>query len=128
MNGTIDSWLAFWLAELTEPPAHPGYAALFVAFLTAATVATYTFRGIPHWIIESQQSRLLRWSSAVISILAMGGAGILVLQLMRVSFVSRRVWLALVVIALTIQLGTLAIAGWRAFRSAPRPTSDVAFD
>jgi hypothetical protein len=121
----MDSWISFWLAELTEPPASPIYLVLFVAFLVLGTLGIYAFRGIPHWIIESRQSRLLRVFAANIAIVALIGASILVLQSMSVPLVSRRLWLGLAVLVLGLHL--LALLGLRRWLRR-RPSSDSGSD
>ena len=106
----MDAWIAFWLADLSEPPSNPIYLALFVLFLVLSTAAIYAFRGIPHWIIDSPRTRLLRWSAAVTAVLGIAGASVLVLQSMSVPLVSRRMWLALVVVLLAIHFVVLALS------------------
>src|SRR5215208_4897784 len=76
----MDSWISFWLADLTEPPASPIYLALFIQL-----------------IIEGPQSRFLRLACASLAILAIAGASILVLQSMSVPVVSRRIWLGVII-------------------------------
>jgi hypothetical protein len=105
----MDSWISFWLAELHEPLSSPVYLVLFVAFIILATLGIYTFRGIPHWIIESRQSRLLRLFAANIAMLALIGAAVLVLQSMSVPVVSKRLWLGIVLLVLLLHL--LALLG-----------------
>lgn len=105
----MDSWIAFWLADLTEPLSSPIYLALFLAFLILGTLGIYAFRGIPHWIIESHQSRVLRLFAANIAIVAVIGASVLVFQSMGVPVVSRRLWVGIVVLVLALHL--LALLG-----------------
>jgi hypothetical protein len=107
----MDSWIAFWLADFSEPPANPLYLLLFVGFVIVGSLAMYAFRGIPSWVIESRESRLLRLSVANIAAVAITGGGILVLQSMSVPVVSRRVWLAAIVVVLALHfLGLLVVA------------------
>jgi hypothetical protein len=109
----MDFWISFWFAELSEPPASPIYLALFIQFIIVGAAAIYAFRGIPHWIIESPQSRFLRLACASMAILAIAGASILVLQSMSVPVVSRRIWLGLVIGVLCLHL--LAFVALRRF-------------
>src|SRR4051794_6362284 len=109
----MDSWISFWLADLSEPPASPIYLVLFIQFIIVGTAAIYAFRGIPHWTIESPQSRFLRLTSATMALLAIAGASILVLQSMSVPVVSRRIWLGVVVGLLCLHF--LALIALRRF-------------
>jgi hypothetical protein len=113
----MDTWIAFWLADFSEPPSNPVYLALFAVFLILGTAAIYTFRGIPHWIIDSPRTRVLRSSAAVGALLSIVGASILVLQAMSVPVVSRRIWLAVIVILLGVHFVLFALV---ARRSVPR--------
>jgi hypothetical protein len=105
----MDSWISFWLAELTEPLSSPVYLVMFVAFLVFATLGIYGFRGIPHWVIESPQSRLLRLLLANIAIVSLFGAAVLVLQTTGVPFANRRIWFGIAVLVLLGHL--LALVG-----------------
>src|SRR5512132_1526831 len=98
----MDAWVAFWLTDFSEPPANPLYLVLFVVFALVSSLAIYTFRGIPNWLIESRESRLLRLFSANIAALATTGACLLVLLSMSVPVVSRRIWLAAIVVVLAL--------------------------
>jgi hypothetical protein len=123
----MDSWISFWLAELTEPLSSPLYLVLFVAFVLLATLGIYAFRGIPHWIIESRQSRVLRLFAANVAMISLLGAGVLVLQSMSVPFVNRRIWLGIVVLMLLGHLLALCGLGGRLLRrSASHEGSDMA--
>ena len=107
----MDSWISFWLAELTTPPASPIYLALFIVFLVLSVLGIYVFRGIPHWIIDSRESQLLRLFAANIALVALLGGAVLVLQSMSVPLVSRRIWVGLVVLILALHLVALAALG-----------------
>jgi hypothetical protein len=84
---------------------------LFVAFLILATLGIYAFRGIPHWIIESPQSRLLRLFAGNIAVVALLGAAVLVLQSMSVPVISRRLWLGIVILVLMSHFVALLVLG-----------------
>jgi hypothetical protein len=122
----MDSWISFWLADLHEPLSSPIYLMLFVAFLILATLGIYTFRGIPHWIIESRQSRLLRLFAANIAILALAGAAVLVLQSTSVPVVSKRLWLGIIVLGLLLHLVVLLGLGRFLVRRGTSGGSDLA--
>ncbi|HEX3244464.1 MAG TPA: hypothetical protein VHX16_03565 [Chloroflexota bacterium] len=120
----MDSWVAFWLTDFSEPPANPLYLVLFVVFVLVSSLALYTFRGIPNWIIESRESRLLRLFSANIAVVATAGACLLVLQSMSVPVVSRRIWLAVIVVVLALHfLGLLVVV--RFFLRRPRSPASL---
>jgi hypothetical protein len=121
----MDSWISFWLAELTEPLSSLIYVIMFVAFLVFATLGIYGFRGIPHWVIESPQTRLLRLLLANIAIVSLFGAAVLVLQSMSVLWVNRRIWFGIPVLVL---LGHLLILGWLSRTMARRSTPDSGSD
>ena len=123
----MDSWISFWLAELTEPLSSPIYVIMFVAFLMFATLGIYGFRGIPHWVIESRQSQVLRLLLAIIAIVSLFGAAVLVLQSMSVPFVNRRIWFGIPVLMLLGHLLALVVlARTMTRRSVPDGGSDFA--
>jgi len=105
----MDTAMAFWLTDFTEPPANPLYLALFLAFVVLSSVSVYAFRGIPNWIIESRESRLLRLAAGHIAAIASAGACVLVLQSMSVPVVSRRIWIAAIVVLLVLHFVGLVI-------------------